>query len=167
MEQWKTITYASNYEVSTEGKVRNKTTKYILKGRLSKSGYLQVSIKHDETERFQNAYIHRLVAECWIDNFDNKPSVNHIDGNKLNNHKNNLEWMTYSEQQKHRCEVLNKKPQGKKLGQYDKQGKLIHTFNSVEEAAKSLNTSRVNIDNAIHHKKGQKTAYGYVWAYLE
>ena len=48
---WKTIKGFSNYEISDEGEVRNKTTQYILKGRLSKSGYYQVSIKEDETEK--------------------------------------------------------------------------------------------------------------------
>ena len=49
MTEWKTISGFSNYEISNTGLVRNKITKYILKGRLSKSGYYQVSIKNDET----------------------------------------------------------------------------------------------------------------------
>ena len=85
LEQWKTISNASNYEVSNLGNVRNKTTKYILKGRITKSGYLQVSIKLDETQKFTNQYIHRLVALYWIENPQQKKEVNHIDGNKENN----------------------------------------------------------------------------------
>ena len=97
MEQWKVITEASNYEVSNFGRVRNISTKHILKGRLSKSGYLQVSLKIDDTNKFSNRYIHRLVAIYWIDNNENKREVNHKDGNKLNNHLDNLEWVTSSE----------------------------------------------------------------------
>lgn len=62
MEQWKNIIEASNYEVSNFGNVRNKTTLQILKGRISKNGYYQVSIKMNDTGKFSNRYIHRLVA---------------------------------------------------------------------------------------------------------
>ena len=56
--EWRTITEASNYEVSTNGQVRNRTTKKILKGRLSKNGYLQVSINIDANKKICNRYIH-------------------------------------------------------------------------------------------------------------
>ncbi len=169
MELWKDIINASNYEVSNYGQIRNKTTKYILKGRICKTGYYQVSIKLDSTGKFTNQYIHRLVAIAWIPNEDNKPSVNHKDGDKSNNCVDNLEWMTYTEQQAHRTEQLGKKNIGspKKVGQYNKDGTLIHIFSSVEEAAASFGKSRVNIDNAIHHKKNQQSAYGYIWKYIE
>ena len=100
--EWKDIQEASNYEVSNNGDVRNKITKKILKGRLSQSGYLQVSIKIDATNKFTNRYIHRLVAEAFIDNFENKRTVNHKDGNKKNNSVDNLEWMIERENQHYR-----------------------------------------------------------------
>jgi hypothetical protein len=58
-------------------------------------------------------FIHRLVAECFILNQNNKPTVNHIDGNQHNNDISNLEWATYSEQQFHSHRVL-----GRKIGGY-------------------------------------------------
>lgn len=97
LEEWKTITEANNYEVSNLGNVRNKITHLILKGRLSKSGYYQVSLKINSTNKFSNRYIHRLVAQHWLINNDNKPEVNHKNGNKLNNRIDNLEWVTASE----------------------------------------------------------------------
>ena len=97
MEQWKIITEAKNYEISNFGNVRNRNTKKELKGRLCKNGYLQVSLKIDETGKFTNRYIHRLVAIYWLDNQENKREVNHIDGNKLNNCVDNLEWITQEE----------------------------------------------------------------------
>ena len=72
MEQWKIITEAKNYEISNFGNVRNRNTKKELKGRLCKNGYLQVSLKIDETGKFTNRYIHRLVAIYWLDNQENK-----------------------------------------------------------------------------------------------
>ena len=171
--EWRTITEASNYEVSTNGQVRNRTTKKILKGRLSKNGYLQVSIKIDATQKFCNRYIHRLVALAFvvgyrdfIQNPNNKREVNHIDGNKENNTLSNLEWVTSSENQKHRHLIGNKKTSNRHIGMFNKKGEMVKDFNSILEAVAYFNkTSRVNIDNALQGK--QYTAYGYVWKYLD
>lgn len=166
--EWKDIQEASNYEVSNNGDVRNKITKKILKGRLSQSGYLQVSIKIDATNKFTNRYIHRLVAEAFIDNFENKRTVNHKDGNKKNNSVDNLEWMTYSENQHYRHILSNVKTSNRHIGMFDKKNpnNMIKDFNSILDAVAYFNkTSRVNIDNALQGK--QKTAYGYVWKYLD
>ena len=163
---WKTINGFSNYEISDQGEVRNKTTKYILKGRLSKSGYLQVSIKKDETGKFINQYIHRLVASHFLNNEENKREVNHKDGNKINNTLENLEWITSSENQKHRHNIGITKTSNRHIGMFDLDGNLIQEFNSIVEAFTILKkTSRVNIDNALQGK--QKTAYGYIWKYLD
>lgn len=166
MEQWKTIIEATNYEISNHGNVRNSTTLYILKGRESKSGYLQVSIKKNNEAHFTNQYIHRLVAIYWLDNYENKTEVNHKDGNKLNNHCENLEWVTPSENQLHRQRILGKtKTSQRRIGKFDKNGVLLEEYNSIIEAANSFNKSRVNIDNALQKK--QKTAYGFIWNYLD
>lgn len=163
---WKTINGFSNYEISDQGEVRNKTTKYILKGRLSKSGYLQVNIKKDETGKFVNQYIHRLVASHFLNNEENKREVNHKDGNKINNTLENLEWITSSENQKHRHSIGITKTSNRHIGMFDLDGNLIQEFNSIVEAFTMLEkTSRVNIDNALQGK--QKTAYGYIWKYLD
>ena len=164
--EWRTITEASNYEVSTNGQVRNRTTKKILKGRLSKNGYLQVSIKIDATQKFCNRYIHRLVALHFIQNPNNKREVNHIDGNKENNTLSNLEWVTSSENQKHRHLIGNKKTSNRHIGMFNKKGEMVKDFNSILEAVAYFNkTSRVNIDNALQGK--QKTAYSFIWKYLD
>lgn len=166
MEIWKTITEATNYEVSSMGRVRNKTTKQVLVGRPSKSGYLQVYIKITATNKFTNRYIHRLVAQYFLDNPENKREVNHINGDKFKNEVSNLEWVTPSENQKHRHSIGIAQTSNRKVGMFDLDGNLIQDFNSIVEAFTSLNKpSRVNIDNALQGK--QKTAYGYVWKYLD
>ena len=100
MEIWKTIAEAPNYEISTKGNVRNKTSRRMLKPQaFGATGYKQVSLKIKETNKFQKRYIHRLVAQTFIDNPENKREVNHINGDKLDNRLSNLEWVTSSENQ--------------------------------------------------------------------
>lgn len=166
MEQWITIQEASNYEVSTYGNVRNKITQKLLKGRLTKNGYLQVSLKIDETNKFSNRYIHRLVAIYWIDNLENKREVNHKDGNKENNNINNLEWVTSSENQKHRHSIGINKTSNRKVGKFTKDGELVSQYNSIQEAANAENNGiRVSIDNVVHGKR--KTLKGFIWKFLD
>lgn len=164
LEKWKTIEEANGYEVSNLGNVRNKTTQKILKGRLSKSGYLQVSVKLNETQKFSNRYIHRLVAIHWINNPENKKEVNHIDGNKENNTMENLEWVTSSENQKHRHKLGNNKTSQRKVGKFDKDGNLIAKYDSIIEAAISEGSPRVSIDNVLQGRR--YTLKGFVWKYL-
>ena len=166
MEKWTTIQEASNYEVSTYGNIRNKITQKILKGRLTKSGYLQVSLKIDETNKFSNRYIHRLVAIYWIDNPKNKREVNHKDGNKENNNINNLEWVTSSENQKHRHSIGINKTSNRRVGKFTKDGELVAQYNSIQEAANTENNGiRISIDNVVHGKR--KFLKGFIWKYLD
>lgn len=167
--KWKIINFASNYEVSQTGLVRNRTSKKILSGRETKSGYLQVCIKMNATNKFQNQYVHRLVALFWIPNPENKKEVNHKDGNKLNNNIENLEWVTSHENLIHKTQILGKnKTSNRQVGMYTKDGEqLLKTFSSVVEASSYFGKSRINIDNALKHKQGQQTAYDYVWKYLD
>jgi hypothetical protein len=99
-ELWKTLENFSNYEISSYGNLRNKTTNYKLNPRI-KSGYLGTSLKTNDGN-LKSMKIHRLVALSFIPNPENKYSVNHIDHNKLNNNLFNLEWATSNEQNKHR-----------------------------------------------------------------
>lgn len=166
MEKWTTIQEASNYEVSTYGNIRNKITQKILKGRLTKSGYLQVSLKIDETNKFSNRYIHRLVAIYWIDNPENKREINHKDGNKENNNINNLEWVTSSENQKHRHSIGINKTSNRRVGKFTKDGELVAEYNSIQAAANAENNGiRVSIDNVVHGKR--KSLKGFIWKFLD
>jgi hypothetical protein len=165
-EQWKSIEEASNYEVSNLGNIRNKTTLQVLKGRITKSGYYQVLIKINKINKFNNRYIHRLVAQYWIDNPENKREVNHKDGNKLNNNIDNLEWITSSDNQKHRHSIGITRTSQRRIGKFTKDGQLVAKFNSIKEAADLDNNGiRVSIDNVLQGKR--YTLKGFVWKYLD
>jgi hypothetical protein len=86
----------SNYEVSNKGEVRNIVTGNTLKPRKHTGGYLNVYIK-DDTGKYQNQYIHRLVALEFVTSNVNCPEVDHIDGDKTNNHYTNLRWVNRSQ----------------------------------------------------------------------
>lgn len=165
MEEWKEIVETSNYDVSNLGNIRNRNTGRVLKGRLSKSGYLQVSLTLILTGRQKNQYIHRLVAQYWVLNNENKKEVNHKDGNKLNNRCDNLEWVTSSENQLHRQHILGKQQTSqRRIGRYNKEGQLLEEYDSILSAVKQFSQSRSNIDAVLQGR--QKTAYGFVWKYL-
>jgi len=99
-EVWKTLENFSNYEISSFGNLRNKTTGYIIKPCI-KSGYLCTSLTNDD-KKYKSIKIHRLVGLSFIPNPENKYTINHKDHNKLNNNLNNLEWATTTEQNKHK-----------------------------------------------------------------
>ena len=125
-EKWKTIRgYSGRYEVSSYGRVKSlprikiRTSKcgnsyasnnagMILKKILINSGYEQVTLhKEGDSERI---LVHRLVGESFIKNPQNKPQINHKDGNKKNNSLSNLEWVTASENGLHAYRELGRIP---------------------------------------------------------
>lgn len=98
-EIYKTIDDYPNYEVSNLGNVRNRLTGKVLRPDRSKRGYLRIDLrKYGKKKKF---LIHRLVANAFIPNPENKRTVNHINGCKTDNYVSNLEWNTDSENQKH------------------------------------------------------------------
>lgn len=99
--------YNGRYEVGSDGNVYT-TVKYKKKtamiGKVANSGYRMVVLTFNGKKIYKN--VHRLVAEAFIPNSDDKREVNHIDGNKLNNAVENLEWVTTRENQLHNRDVL-------------------------------------------------------------
>lgn len=165
-EFWKTVEFASNYEISNLGKVRNKKTGQLLNAGVSGNGYKQVSLKFDETGTFKKQYVHRLVALMWLDNPENKKEVNHKNLDRTDNRAENLEWVTSSENQKHKYQNNpNYKTSNRKINQYDLDGNFIAEWDSIIAAARSLGIGRQGIDKCVHHNEGRVQAGGYKWEF--
>lgn len=174
-EVWKALDYLflPDYEVSTFGRVRNTKTKTEMKGSLSKCGYNIIGFRI--LKKRVNHYVHRLVAHSFI-NFNGienpsyeyikseKVTVDHIDRNRTNNNVNNLRWATRNEQRANQT-LDRKQLKCKKVLQYDYDGKLLKTWNSVMEA--SLNTSFDESSIRYCCRGDRLTSNGYVWKYVD
>ena len=184
-EIWKDVLgYEGRYQVSNWGRVkrigkyRNQVTEWesnkLLKPAKKNNGYLYCQLSKDN--KTKPKMIHRLVAEAFIQNSDNKPTVNHIDGNRENNSSDNLEWATYKENNVHSLYVLNKykkgdrrNQRGKAVLQYDLDGNFIKEYPSYREAERETGISAIDVVCRGIRQKGKKqiTAGGYFWRYKE
>lgn len=162
-KEWKH--YYGNYYVSNEGEIKNFKTNHILKLKINNGGYYSTNIRVDG--KIKTIRPHRLVAELFIPNEDNKPYVNHIDGNKLNNKVTNLEWCTPKENTKHafKNNLCNQHTTGIPCVKMDFYGNILETFPSLLSAAKSVN----GYYNGIYKTCiGEYSQYkGYIWKYLK
>ncbi len=123
-------------------------------------GYLQVTLF--DAGRRKCALVHRLVAETFIPNPENKQTVNHKNGNKHDNAVENLEWATSAENNEHAVNTgLNKRlSKPVPVDQYDESMNLIAHFPSMHEAERQTGISNSNILNSV--RKGHK-AGGFIW----
>ena len=123
MEEWKQIQGFESYEVSTHGNVRSK--RGLLKQRLCTSGRPQASLHKDGKQH--QIFNHRLVANAFIPNPDNKPQIDHIDRNRTNNHISNLRWVTQSENQQNTTKKKHNTSGFKSVFKYEYVGTRTHT----------------------------------------
>ena len=195
-EIWKKINGYENYDVSNFGNVRNnnfhrqKATKEIKKD-IKPNGYIRVILSKDS--KTKSFYVHRLVAESFIENKENKQYVNHKDGNRSNNCVENLEWVTASENLLYTYRVLGYKKTNKsiekaketrnrnykmseetkrKIGVKNSEllGKKVlcielgTVFQSASKASQWLGLTKKVVCRAC---RNNKTSGGYHWKYLE
>lgn len=99
LSNFKPIPGYEDYLINENGQVYSKKRNKLLSPFYNRRGYLRVNLYRNKKRKFFS--IHRLVAMTFLNNSNNLPQVNHIDGNKLNNNISNLEWCTNFQNNKH------------------------------------------------------------------
>jgi hypothetical protein len=139
-----------DYEITRDGKVINKHTGHTLAPQPNGKGYLRVSIGK------KLMFIHRLVAEKYIPNPENKPQVNHKDGNKLNNCVDNLEWVTNQENRNHAVDndlqVTGEKCSWAKLTEENVKEIRANPGYENEYWARKFKVSRSTISDVVNYR---------------
>ena len=190
MIEWRDVVgYEGLYQISNKGDVRNTITGKILKIRKDKDGYIRMRLYKDKTP--QDIFAHRLVAEAFIPNPENKPCVNHLNTKRDDNRVENLEWCTCKENSNHKPtrEHISESLKGEKAPWYGKKvpdeiikkraskiKKIIVQYTINDEFIREWE-SGVEIERETGYKRTsiyavcrggkQKTAYGSKWKYKD
>ena len=167
-EEWRDIKgYEGKYQVSNLGNVKSLQYKRLGKARIlipyiSNRGYYTVALSMNSKKAVRT--IHRLVAETFVENIDDLPMVNHVDGNKKNNRADNLEWCTQKHNIEHAWESgLAKKDNNRVIYQFDLGMNFIKKYKSQTEASKETGIKQSEISkccNGLRNKAGD-----YIWCY--
>lgn len=167
-EIWKdVIDYEGIYLVSNLARVkrimsRKNPTCDIMNNIYHPSGYVHISLTNNGKGR--NFKLHRLVAIAFIPNPENKPQVNHIDGNKLNNLPSNLEWNTSKENINHAWETgLSKAKKGVNCNLSKLEDKDVLNIRKLKETTSSKDIAKIyNINVSAVNKIIKKTTWNHI-----
>lgn len=163
-KEWKDIkNYEGVYQINNIGQVKSLKRNIILKPKINRQGYYEYQL-YKKGEKSTTISAHRLVAIHFIPNPFNLPVVNHIDGDKTNNKVENLEWCTYSHNNKHAYDTgLNKT---KSVIKMDMNENFIKKYKSIKEACLDIGMATSSSGNIIKVCKGEKeSSGGFKWKY--
>lgn len=149
IEEWKNLEQCENIAVSNFGRVIDTITNKERKKTINKDGYEQIGLKINGKRK--TFLVHRVVAELFIDNSENKSQVNHIDENKKNNNYLNLEWVTPKENSNHgtRTKRIALKNSHSIIAIHEDGREL--KFSSKQECAKVLGLNAGSISQVMLH----------------
>lgn len=148
----KSVIVYDRYTLYENGDIENIKTGKLLKNNADYDGYALITLYNGFKGKTHK--VHRLVAENFILNPDNKPEVNHIDGNKQNNNVSNLEWVTRIENARHSVDVLGKGQNHVKIKRDDfpKIFEMYQTM-SCAKIARIYKVNRCTIHNILSGKR--------------
>jgi hypothetical protein len=170
-EIWKDVEgYEGLYQVSNFGRVKSlprpKAKNGIMITGADTRGYARVSLYKNSAKK--TVKVHRLVAAAFFEKVAGKEAINHIDGVKTNNHIDNLEWVTNSENRIHALMTglaIGKAYNNKPVHQFTKEGQFIAEHESIRGAARAIGRGDTTLGNCL--KGNRKTCGGFVWKYAE
>lgn len=162
-EKWKSLADIGfdNYQISTNGRIQNTKTNKILKCGIDDDGYIRVALSINNKPKFK--MVHVLVAQSFIENTENKPTVDHIDRCKYNNNINNLRWATYTEQNYNRGTPKYKNV-GRSIVQSLTNGDIIKIWDSAAQIQRELGIDSRRIIDACRNVRNSTQ---YNWNYIE
>lgn len=185
-ERWQDINhYKGLYQISNYGRVKSldriiKSKRYHKDGYHRKEHIMKVSdngrgylfVRLSKNNSSLHGYLHKLVAQAFIPNLENKPQINHKDGNKHNNNATNLEWCTNGENGQHAWDNnLRTRRFGtdnyasRKVIQFTLDYKPIKIWNCISDVEKIYGFSHSDISKNCRYKS--KTCHNYLWRYYE
>ena len=180
-EIWKDIKgFEGQYRISSFGRLEHYSKRFgwnILKNTNKKVSYFSVILINRQGKNLSTR-LHRLVAEAFIPNPNNYPTINHIDGNKQNNNVENLEWCTQKQNFEHAKEnglwKYNKPYKTTPVAQFSLDGKFIKIFPDTKQAQKETGVCSRNILQVVNKEEynkekhlTRKQAGGFIWKKAE
>ena len=190
-EIWKEIEWFDNYQISNLGRVKNIKFDRYVKPLLDNKGYLTVNLY--KNGKMKRLLLHRLISIAFIPNPENKPCIDHINTDRLDNRIENLRWCTQKENHNNPLSIVNhgnasrgrivseeqKKNQSekmkgrfkgvrkssKKIIQLTLDGIFVRGWDAIKDAAESLGVSSSAIWNCLNGKCQVKSIKGFKWEY--
>lgn len=176
-EIWKDIRDCTPYQISNLGRVLNSKTKKFLSPSMRNNLYVEVTFYINKKSKIKK--LHRLIAEAFIPNPENKPTVNHIDKNPQNNNILNLEWSTMTEQNtaaNKNIQYYKNNANCREIYQIDsKTNEIVQTFKGFSTLAKWLlenNLTTLKLRSIIRQittacKNKNQSCFGFFWEYAD